>query len=73
MNNIARPTEKPFAIKYVLIFFVILSAILAIATGYYHQRWQNQIKRTTRIQKQFDALTATASTVLKVDSAPTTK
>lgn len=68
-----RPTSHPLPIRLLLLFFVILTAVLAIATGYYHQRWQNQVKRTARLQKQLDVLTATASPTLKIDSAQTTK
>ncbi len=73
MNIPHRPTEQPVKFKIVLLFFILCSIILAIATGYYHQRWQNQVKRTARIQKQLDVLTATQTGTLKVDPTQTTK
>jgi hypothetical protein len=56
-----------------LIFFVAATAVLAVATGYYHQRWQNQVKRSARLQKQIDIFTATQAAVLKVDPSGMTQ
>lgn len=55
MSLLSRPHQQPVQFKIVLGFFICCSMVLAVATGYYHQRWQNQVKRTTRVQTLLQA------------------
>ncbi len=74
MNDLKRPVDQQLIpAKAVLLCFLALCVVLAIATGFYHQSWQNQVKRSARLQKQIDLLTATKAAVLKVDPKPTNK
>ena len=68
-----RPTEQPLPFRFVLVFFIFTTVVLAIATGFYRQSWQTQQKRTARLQKQLDVLTSTQSGTLKVDPSAATK
>lgn len=58
MSLLSRPHQQPIHAKLVLFFFIVLSMVLAVTAGYYHQRWQNQVRRTTRVQTQLDAAEA---------------
>jgi uncharacterized membrane protein len=57
-----RPTLQPFTKTLLLLFFVALSVVLAIATGFYHQSWRNQLKKTVRVQNQLKTLQLDQST-----------
>lgn len=72
VNSLKRPTQQPLPIRLVLVFFMLCSVILAIAAGYYHQRWLNQVKRTQRVQKQLELLQA-QDIIQPVDPSPQTK
>ncbi len=67
MHYLQRPDTQPFHYKIVIGLLVLLVSILAIAAGYYQQRWLNQVKRSTRLEKRLEILTATDAAKLKVD------
>ncbi len=67
MHLLQRPDTQPFHYKLIIGLLVLLVCVLAISAGYYHQRWLNQVKRSTRLEKRLEILTATDSAKLKVD------
>jgi hypothetical protein len=53
MNSLLRrPAKQPVPSSIVLAVALILLAVIAVTAGFYHQRWQNQVKAYKRLQQK---------------------
>lgn len=67
MIRFRRPDKKPFTTRWMVLGLAMLSAVLAVSAGYYHQRWQNQVKRTQRLQRELNQLTQPIPSAAEID------